>query len=221
MCVSDYAATHHWHSPSADKSRQSRLEKQPSTLLIGVQNLQLLFLLAYVLCVLASPAQSMVMAAVRSPFSPNPTGLVPQLNGTPVSVSEIGFTPGKEASSVRAFDDVDGHKGYSGLYLFGASYNPGKFTSPTSATAVRQLPLVLDGEPGALAPRSERGERVGRDVCIRPESSERQPQQHTAHYGTALQRAAAPAHSQYDIVGLRAKQPKLAVFFAGHACVED
>jgi hypothetical protein len=75
----------------------------------------------------------MVAAAVRAPFSQNPTGLVPQFNGTPVSVSEIGFTPGKNASSVRAFDDVEGRKGYSGLYQFGASYNLGKFTSPTSA----------------------------------------------------------------------------------------
>jgi hypothetical protein len=48
----------------------------------------------------------MVLAAVHSPFSQNPTGLVPQFNGTPVSVSEIGFTPGKNASSVRAFDNV-------------------------------------------------------------------------------------------------------------------
>src|ERR1700676_5642043 len=78
--------------------------------------------------------KSMVLAAVRSPFSQNPTGLVPQFNGVPMSVSEIGFTPGNKASSVRAFDDVEGRKGYSGLYQFGASYNPGKFTSPTSAT---------------------------------------------------------------------------------------
>src|SRR5258708_23121581 len=78
--------------------------------------------------------KSMVLAAVRSPFSQNPTGLVPHVNGTPVSVSEIGFTPGKKASSVRAFDTVDSRKGYSGLYQFGASYNPGKFTSPTSPT---------------------------------------------------------------------------------------
>jgi hypothetical protein len=78
--------------------------------------------------------KSMVLAGVRSPFSQNPTGLVPQFNGTPVSVSEIGFTPGKKASSVRAFDTVDSRKGYSGLYQFGASYNPGKFTSPASAT---------------------------------------------------------------------------------------
>ena len=78
--------------------------------------------------------KSMVAAAVRAPFSQNPTGLVPQFNGTPVNVSEIGFTPGKNASSVRAFDDVEGRKGYSGLYQFGASYNPGKFTSSTRAT---------------------------------------------------------------------------------------
>jgi porin len=51
-----------------------------------------------------------------------------------VSVSEIGFTPGKKASSVRAFDSVESRKGYSGLYQFGASYNPAKFASPTSPT---------------------------------------------------------------------------------------
>src|ERR1700757_4784391 len=79
--------------------------------------------------------KSMVLAGDPSPFSHNQTGLVPQLRGTPVSVSEIAFTPGKKASSVRAFDNVETRKGYSGLYQFGASYNPGKFTSPTTATA--------------------------------------------------------------------------------------
>jgi len=78
--------------------------------------------------------KSMVLAAVHSPFSQNPTGLVPQFNGTPVSVSEIGLTPGKKASSVRAFDSVDSRKGYSGVYQFGASYNPARFNSPTNAT---------------------------------------------------------------------------------------
>ena len=78
--------------------------------------------------------KSMVLAAVHSPFSQNPTGLIPQFNGTPVSVSEIGFSPGKNASSVRAFDNVETRKGYSGLYQFGASYNPGKFPSPTNRT---------------------------------------------------------------------------------------
>jgi porin len=63
----------------------------------------------------------MVMAAVRSPYSQNPTGLVPQFNGTPVSTPEIGFTPGNGASSVRAFDNIEGRKGYSGLYQFAIS----------------------------------------------------------------------------------------------------
>jgi carbohydrate-selective porin OprB len=81
--------------------------------------------------------KSMAMAAVRSPFSQNPTGLVPQFNGTPVSTYEVGFTPGKGASSVRAFDNVEGRKGYSGLYQFGASYNPGNFTSATRAMPQR------------------------------------------------------------------------------------
>jgi hypothetical protein len=77
--------------------------------------------------------KSMVEAEDREPFAHNPTGLIPQFRGVPVSISEIGFTPGKKASSVRAFDDVEGRKGYSGLYQFGASYNPGKFTAPASA----------------------------------------------------------------------------------------
>src|SRR6202166_648506 len=78
--------------------------------------------------------KSMVLAGYPSLFSHNPTGFVPQFRGNPVSVSEIGFTPGKNAASVRAFDDVEGRKGYSGLYQFGASYNPGKFATATSTT---------------------------------------------------------------------------------------
>ena len=74
--------------------------------------------------------KSMVLAGDPEPFLHNPTGLVPQFRGTPVSVSEIGFTPGKKATSTRAFDTVESRKGYSGLYQFGASYNPGKFTTP-------------------------------------------------------------------------------------------
>ncbi len=75
--------------------------------------------------------KSMVIAEDRDPFSHNPTGLVPQFHGGTVIVSEIGFTPGKKASSVRAFDNVETRKGYSGLYQFGASYNPGDFRTTT------------------------------------------------------------------------------------------
>jgi len=73
--------------------------------------------------------KSMVLAGDPEPFAHNPTGFVPQFRGTPVSVSEIGFTPGKKATSVRAFDNVETRKGYAGLYQFGASYNPAKFTT--------------------------------------------------------------------------------------------
>jgi porin len=73
--------------------------------------------------------KSMVEAEDRDPFAHNPTGFVPQFRGVPVSISEIGFSPGKKATSVRAFDNVESRKGYSGLYRFGASYNPSKFTT--------------------------------------------------------------------------------------------
>jgi carbohydrate-selective porin OprB len=73
--------------------------------------------------------KSMVESEDRQPFAHNPTGWVPQFRGVPVSISEIGFTPGKKATGVRAFDNVESRKGYSGLYRFGASYNPSKFTT--------------------------------------------------------------------------------------------
>jgi porin len=75
--------------------------------------------------------KAMVAAAVKEPFAINSTGLVPQFRGGPASVYEIGFTPGQKASSVRAFDNVETRKGYSGLYQFGASYNPTTFTTTT------------------------------------------------------------------------------------------
>jgi porin len=73
--------------------------------------------------------KSMVEAEDRDPFANNPTGFVPQFRGVPVSISEIGFTPGQKATGVRAFDNVESRKGYSGLYQFGASYNASKFTT--------------------------------------------------------------------------------------------
>ena len=75
--------------------------------------------------------KSMVAASVSEPFSINPTGLVPQFRGVPVSVYEIGFTPDQKASAIRAFDNVQSRKGYSGLYQFGASYNPTTFVTAT------------------------------------------------------------------------------------------
>jgi hypothetical protein len=47
-------------------------------------------------------------------------------------VSEIGFTPGKKTKAMRPPDDVASRRGYSGMYKFGASYNPGKFATATN-----------------------------------------------------------------------------------------
>src|SRR5215813_11266700 len=77
--------------------------------------------------------KSMVFPQDRSPFSNNPTGLVPQFRGAPVIVSEVGVTFGQKATSLKAFDDIESRKGYSGLYAFGAVYNPGEFMTATSA----------------------------------------------------------------------------------------
>jgi len=41
---------------------------------------------------------------------------------------------GQKASSIKAFDDLESRKGYSGLYAIGAVYNPGEFTTPLSPT---------------------------------------------------------------------------------------
>ncbi|HWZ60226.1 MAG TPA: carbohydrate porin, partial [Gemmatimonadaceae bacterium] len=79
--------------------------------------------------------KAMVLAQDRSPYTHNRTGFVPQFRGDPISVSEIGFTPGVKASSVRAFDDVANRTGYSGLYQFGAVYNPGRFAPGRGAAA--------------------------------------------------------------------------------------
>ena len=78
--------------------------------------------------------KSMVYAADRFQYAHNPTGLAPQFRGAAANASEIGFSPGKKATSIRAFDNVESRKGYSGLYQFGASYNPGKFADPNSTT---------------------------------------------------------------------------------------
>ena len=68
----------------------------------------------------------MVFAADRTPYAHNLTGFVPQFRGDPMSVSEIGFSPGRTASAVRAQDNVGARKGYAGLYRFGGAYNPGR-----------------------------------------------------------------------------------------------
>ncbi|WP_263375540.1 carbohydrate porin [Granulicella aggregans] len=74
---------------------------------------------------------SMVLDGDRLAFFHNTTGFVPQFRGAPISVSEIGYTPGKKTLAMRPADDVSTRRGYSGMYKFGASFNPGRFTTST------------------------------------------------------------------------------------------
>jgi carbohydrate-selective porin OprB len=77
--------------------------------------------------------KSMILSMDRLPFTNNETGLVPRFHGPSVGVSEIGFTPGGNASTIVPADTLATRKGYRGLYQFGAAYNPGKFAAPLSA----------------------------------------------------------------------------------------
>lgn len=108
--------------------------------------------------------KSMVLAGDPTPFAHNPTGLVPQFRGTPVSVSEIGFTPGKKATSVRAADNVISRRGYSGLYRFGASYNPGTFA--TAAGGKRSGNYLLYWMANQALWRKDPHEGKGLDATI-------------------------------------------------------
>jgi carbohydrate-selective porin OprB len=77
--------------------------------------------------------KAMVFGADRFPYTHNQTGLVPQFRGAAASASEIGFRTGETASSPRASDTVETRRGYTGLYKFGAIYNPGRFPVPGSS----------------------------------------------------------------------------------------
>ena len=155
--------------------------------------------------------KSMVEAEDREPFAHNPTGLVPQFRGVPVSISEIGFTPGKKATGVRAFDTVESRKGYSGLYQFGASYNPGKFTTASGAIQSGNYLMYWMANQAIWRVNPKRSEGTGRNPFVRLESCEHQPQQYDAHCGFALQRAAASADPQHDVTGLRTEPPESAI----------
>ena len=65
----------------------------------------------------------------RLPTQHNLSGFVPQFRGAPVSISEVGWTPGIRASEIKRSSTVDTRRGYSGLHQFGAAFNPGKFRS--------------------------------------------------------------------------------------------
>ena len=99
--------------------------------------------------------KSMVFAADRIPFAHNPTGFVPQFRGAASSVSEIGWTPGQQASGVRAFDTIAQRRGYSGLYQLGGSFNPGKFQASGPIAIISGNYLVYGVASQAIWRRSK------------------------------------------------------------------
>jgi porin len=102
----------------------------------------------------------MVSAAQQNPYAYNPTGLVPQFRGDAMSLSEIGYSPGRKASALRSTDTVETRKGYVGLYQFGAVYNPGKFASTSSVNPVSGNYLIYGIASQALYranPDTDRG----------------------------------------------------------------
>jgi carbohydrate-selective porin OprB len=109
--------------------------------------------------------KSMLFATDRDPYAHNPTGLVPQFRGAPMSVSEIGFTPGKKASSQRAFDSVEERSGYSGSYRFGGGYNPAEFTRPGQPVS-RKGNVVLYGMANQALWRVSPEESRGVDATL-------------------------------------------------------
>ncbi len=127
--------------------------------------------------------KSMVLAADRIPYAHNPTGLVPQFRGAAMSVSEIGWTPGQPATEVRAFDTIQSREGYSGLYQFGGSYNPGKFASANSSQPVSGNYVIYGMANQALwrpAPRSGTGLDATFGIDWSPGDRSRRNQQTTA-----------------------------------------
>jgi len=127
--------------------------------------------------------KSMVFAADRVPYAHNPTGFVPQFRGAAMTASEIGWTPGQSARDVRAFDTVRSRTGYSGLYQFGGTYNPGKFTSTSSSTPVSGNYLIYGMASQALwrtAERSSTGVDITASVNWSPADRSRRNQETTA-----------------------------------------
>ncbi len=116
--------------------------------------------------------KSTVFTSVRNPYSINPTGLVPQFTGDASSASEIGYSPGKDASAVRAQDNVEARRGYSGLYQFGGVYNPGKFTSTSSPTLVSGNYLMY-AEANQAVYRTSRDGSKGIDATLNADWSPR------------------------------------------------
>ena len=109
--------------------------------------------------------KSVVLSVDRMPFSNNQTGLVPQFHGPPVSVSEIAFTPGRDATALGQPDNTASRKGYTGVYRIGASYNPARFNLPFS-TVPRSGNYLIYAIAGQSIWRADRSADKGLDATL-------------------------------------------------------
>jgi carbohydrate-selective porin OprB len=134
---------------------------------------------------------SMVMAGDPSPAT-QPTGFGRSSVGSPVVVSEIGFI---RVGSQHRRPSTTSRAERIPSYQFGGLQSRRLHGAAQPNASVGQLSPVLEGEPGALARRSERSTGPRCDVYARLESAECQSQLHAAHGGAALQRAAASGFS--------------------------
>ncbi len=141
--------------------------------------------------------KSMVFAAERAPYAHNPTGFVPQFHGDPMSVSEIGYSPGRRASAVRAQDNVEARKGYAGLYRFGGAYNPGMFASTSSNKPVSGNYLIYGMASQALY-RTRPDTDRGIDLTIGADSSGQESKQSGSYRRVAFERADARPFSPHN-----------------------
>jgi hypothetical protein len=106
-----------------------------------------------------------VLSVDRAPFANNQTGLVPQFHGPPVSVSEIAYTPGRDATALAQADSTKSRKGYNGVYRIGASYNPARFSVPFSAVPRSGNYLIYAISSQALWRADRRGDK-GLDATL-------------------------------------------------------
>ncbi len=110
-------------------------------------------------------AKAMVFAADRVPYAHNETGLVPQFRGAAASAYEAGYVPGKRSSALKPQDTVESRRGYPGLYRVGATFNPGKFLSSSSAVPVSGNYLIYGSANQAIYRRA-RVAGQGIDVAL-------------------------------------------------------
>ena len=109
--------------------------------------------------------KAIAFGADRTPYAHNQTGLIPQFRGAASSASEVGYVTGDRPALLRPKDTVETRRGYSGLYRFGASYNPGNFENVSSSSRIRGNYLVY-GSVNQVLYRLDKQTSKGLDLAI-------------------------------------------------------